>query len=273
MAYDGQLAAIPSTARLYTLGEFEITALGRRRRVDIYLPLGYDRSRTMRYPVMYMWDGQNLFEPHRSFSGAWRIGASLDLLVAAGELPPTIVVAIDHGGPERISEQSPWKDERFKGRGEGEAFLGWVTDHLKPTIDQVLRTRPEAAYTAVAGSSMGGLTSLYALYHAPHVFGRAAAFSPSLHIAKGAIFDFVRSKGRPEGTRLYLDVGAREIGRPERSRPITEAARRLDALFRSQGWQPGHDYKWLLDPRGTHSESCWSARFPRAMRFLWGDLV
>lgn len=273
MPYAAQLARIPSTSRLYTLGTFEIPALKRERRVDIYLPLGYERTWHQHYPVLYMWDGQNVFEPHRSFAGAWRVGASLDLLTAAGELPPLIVVGIDNGGSHRLSEQSPWPDERFKARGEGDVFLEWVTRDLKPTIDRVLRTRPEPRYTAVAGSSMGGLTSLYALYHAPEVFGRAAVFSPALHFAKGAIFDYIKQTPRPEAGRLYLDVGGMEVGRRERSRPFADAARKMDRLLREQGWQYREDYLWLYDSRGAHTEACWAHRFPAAMRFLWGDLL
>lgn len=272
MPYAAQLARIPATSRLYTLGVFDIPALGRKRRVDVYLPLGYERSWHQRYPVLYMWDGQNLFEPHRAFAGAWRVGASLDLLTAAGELPPLIVVGIDNGGADRLNEQSPWADERFGARGEGETFLRWVTDDLKPTIDRVLRTKPGAAHTAVAGSSMGGLTSLYALYHAPQVFGRAAVFSPSLHFARSAVFDYVRRTPRPEGGRLYLDVGGMEVGRHDRSRPFAEHARRMDELLRAQGWRHREDYFWLYDSKGAHSEECWAQRFPAAMRFLWGDL-
>ncbi len=273
MPYAAQLARIPSTSRLYTLGVFDIPKLKRKRRVDVYLPLGYERSWHLRYPVLYMWDGQNLFEHQRSFCGAWRVGASLDLLTAAGELPPLIVVGIDNGGADRLSEQSPWPDERFKAKGEGDDFLKWVTHDLKPTIDRVLRTKPDPAHTAVAGSSMGGLTSLYALYHARETFGRAAVFSPSLHFAKGAVFDYIREQERPENARLYLDVGGMEVGRKERSRPFAEHARRMDQILRTQGWRQRQDYFWLYDARGAHSELCWANRFPAAMRFLWGDLL
>ncbi|MBO9542291.1 alpha/beta hydrolase [bacterium] len=273
MQYAIQLSTLPSSPRLFTLGELSIPRLGRKRRVDVYLPIGYERARLTRYPVMYMWDGQNLFEHQRAFMGAWRIGASLDLLTAAGELPPMIVVGIDNGGEHRLSEQSPWPDTAFNSKGEGDDFLSFVTDVVKPTVDRTLRTKPDRDFTAVAGSSMGGLTSLYALYQAPEVFGRAAAFSPSLHFAKAAIFDYLKERPKPDSARLYLDVGGREVGRAERSRPITNQARRLDAILRSQGWTHRDDYFWLVDPKGTHSEACWATRFPAAMRFLWGDLL
>ena len=120
---------------------------------------------------------------------------------------------------------------------------------------------------------MGGLTSLYALHHAPHVFGRAAVFSPSLHFARGAVFDYIRGQQKPQGSRLYVDTGSREVGTGPRSRYIVDSSRRLDNLLRIKGWQPNQDYRWIVDPKGTHSESCWARRFPAAMRFLWGDLV
>lgn len=268
MHHLAQLAAFPPTPRLFTLGMLPMPGGFRRRRVDVYLPLGYGRSLTMRHPVLYMWDGQNLFDPRRAFAGSWFVGAAVDLLVAAGEVPPMIIVGIDHGGPDRLSELSPWPDERYQARGEGDAFLAFVSKTVKPTVDRLLRTHRGAEYTAVAGSSMGGLMTLYAHLKEPEIFGRAAAFSPSVHFAQGALLDFVRTQRPAEGTRLYLDIGGQESGKTS---PLTaQAVRDLDVVLTSQGWK-APDYRWRFDPRGTHSEACWVGRFPEAMRHLWGD--
>lgn len=271
MLHHAHLAAQPPSHRRFTLGLLPLPGSSRRRRVDVHLPLGYGQSRTLRYPVLYMWDGQNLFDPYRAFAGsAWYVGASLDLLVAAGEIPPMIVVGIDHGGRDRLSELSPWADEAHQARGEGDRFLEFAIEVVKPTVDRLLRTHRGPEYTALAGSSMGGLMTLYAHLKEPRVFSRAAAFSPSVHFARGALLDYVPTVSPVADSRLYLDIGGQESG--STSHLTAQRARDLDARLRAQGWtEPA--YRWRFDRRGTHSEASWAERFPEAMRYLWDGVT
>ncbi|HEX8832202.1 MAG TPA: alpha/beta hydrolase-fold protein, partial [Longimicrobium sp.] len=156
---------------------FPIPQLHRTRRVWVYLPPDYASS-SKRYPVLYMHDGQNVFDDSTSGFGEWGVDETLDSLFATGD-PGVIVVAVDHGGAKRLDEYSPFINPRHGG-GEGDAYVDFLAQTLKPLIDRRYRTRPDRLNTGVAGSSMGGLISLYAALKYPDVFGRAGIFSPSL---------------------------------------------------------------------------------------------
>jgi hypothetical protein len=151
--------------------EFDMPQLNRRRRVWLYLPPDYATSGTRRYPVLYMHDGQNVFDAATSFVGEWGVDETLDSLHAAGELS-LIVVAVDHGGDERFDEYNPWTHPEHGG-GRGDEYVDFLVETLKPYIDAHYRTRPDRLNTGVAGSSMGGLISFYAMMKYPDVFGRA----------------------------------------------------------------------------------------------------
>src|SRR5215510_3458436 len=177
-----------------------------RRDVDIYLPASYRIATSRRYPVVYMQDGQNLSDPATAFAGTWDLEAALERLAARGlEL---IVVGVHHAGEDRLTEYSPFPDRKLGG-GEGELYLSFLVNTLKPRIDRLFRTRTECDETAILGSSMGGLISLYAYFRHPSVFGRAGVMSPSLWFGQGAILDYVGAAKAPGG-RVYLDVGGRE---------------------------------------------------------------
>ncbi len=220
---------------------------------------------------MYMFDGQNLFDPTTSFCGDWEVDLTIDALVMRQEMEPVICVGIYNGGEHRISEQSPWVDPHFECRGEAAAFLDWIAGSLKALIDRQFRTLSGPEHTGVGGSSMGGLTALYALFSRPDVFGRALCMSPSFWFARGAIFDYVASMpSRPSSTRVYLDFGTREA-RPGPGTRLLRDARIMRELLVALGYTPGGDLKWVEDPSGIHNEACWNARLPGAFRFLWSQ--
>ena len=257
--------------KLLLLGPLPVTGLDRSRQVAVYLPPGYDAESSRRYPVMYMFDGQNLFDPTTSFCGDWEVDLTIDALVMRQEMDPIVCVGIYNGGEHRISEQSPWADPNFECRGEADAFLDWIAGPLKALIDRQFRTLSAPEHTGVGGSSMGGLTSLYALFSRPDVFGRALCMSPSFWFARGAIFDYVASmSSRPAGTRVYLDFGTREA-RPGPGTRLLRDARIMRELLVALGYVPGGDLKWVEDPSGIHNEACWNARLPGAFSFLWGQ--
>jgi predicted alpha/beta superfamily hydrolase len=250
-----------------------------RRTVDVYLPDSYYEGRG-RYPVVYMQDGQNLSDPQTAFAGTWELDQTLARLAARGI--EAIVVGVYNAGDERLIEYSPFPDRRHGG-GEADAYLTFLTNTLKPRIDRTFRTRPGRETTAIFGSSMGGLVSLYAYFRFPMVFGRAGVMSPSIWYGQGAVLDFIKEARTPRG-RLYLDVGTQEGGatlrdvrragrllvrkgfardrQAQRSRATpqkTERAARQDGKPR---------LRYLEHIGGRHSEADWAVRLEGALEFL-----
>jgi predicted alpha/beta superfamily hydrolase len=187
--------------------EFQMTELGRSRKVWIYLPPGYS-SGSSRYPVLYMHDGQNVFDNATSFVGEWGVDETLDSLNALGD-KDVIVVAVDHGGDRRFDEYSPWKNAKYGG-GEGGKYVDFLVKTLKPYIDSHYRTIPDRLNTAIAGSSMGGLISLYAILKYPDVFSKAGIFSPAFWVAPEAYAFIAQAPPLRPDSRLYFVIGAQE---------------------------------------------------------------
>ena len=227
------------------------------RTVVVHLPGAYDEE-VRRYPVIYMQDGQNLFDDGTSFAGSWGLG---DELVQASRLgADAIIVGVYHASQHRVAEYSPFVDERVGG-GEAAAYLTWLCDVLRPAINDRYRTLPAREHTGVAGSSMGGLLSLFAIFERSDTFGFAAVMSPSLWFARGAIFVWVQSKPFADA-RIYLDTGAREG-----ERTLANAQRMRDILI-AKGYQPGERLRWVEDAIGVHHESAWGRRFRKALPAL-----
>ncbi len=225
--------------------------LGYPRTVLLYLPTGYEDGE-QRYPVVYMQDGQNLFDPAAAFGGqTWQVGKTMAQL--AGEGLEAIIVAPYHMESRRIQEYNPFPHWQ---QGVGSLYSAFLTDTLKPLIDHDFRTLVSAQHTVIAGSSMGGLISLYTYCMRPDVFGRAAVMSPSLWVAQGAIYAVVREKLKPGG-KLYLDNGTRE-----------SSAQPMAALLRQKGYRPGEDFLYVHGRGERHTESAWARRLPGALRFL-----
>jgi len=179
--------------------------LKNRRDVDVYLPDSY-RGGSGDHPVVYVQDGQNLSDPGKAFAGTWELDRVFDELAARGVEP--IVVGIHHTGRRRLLEYSPYPDRRHGG-GDADLYLAFLVDTLKPRVDRFFRTRRERESTAILGSSMGGLLSLYGFFRYPSVFGRGGVMSPSIWYGQAAILDFIGEAQTPTG-RLYLDVGTAE---------------------------------------------------------------
>jgi predicted alpha/beta superfamily hydrolase len=237
------------------LGAVSSPQLGNTRDVFVYLPPSY-RRRT-RHPVIYMQDGQNLFDPALSFAGSWRVDRTLDRACRRGL--EAVVVGIANAGPARLDEYSPWPGP--DGGGAGARYLAFVTDTVKPLIDQRFRTLPEAEHTGIAGSSMGGLMALYAFFRQPDRWGFAAALSPSLWFAQAELLELVAGSGPPRG-RLYLDVGLLEGERH------VHAVRHLRDRLVALGYRTDRHLRCVVDPLGRHHESDWGRRFRRALPFL-----
>ncbi len=243
-------------------GELHVVAgvpspqLGNQRDVLVYVPPSYG-SGSARYQVLYMQDGQNLFDPATSFAGSWGVGESIAW--ASRRCYEAIVVGIPNAGTTRIDEYSPFAGA--EGGGAGDRYLEFVTGTVKPLVDERFRTLRDREYTGIAGSSMGGLISLYAFFRHPDVFGFAAALSPSVWFADGAILEVIARAPRVPG-RLYVDIGSRE---GERS---VGFARRLRDVLLAKGYEEGRDVRWIEDGAGVHNEAAWGRRFRQALPFL-----
>jgi predicted alpha/beta superfamily hydrolase len=225
--------------------------LDNEREVLIYLPPGHDTS-PARYPVVYMQDGQNLFDSETAFGGIeWQVDETMESLSAEGL--PAIVVGLPHMGPARIAEYSPFPQRA----GRGEAYLRFIVETVKPLIDSTYRTRPERAATGLLGSSMGGLISLYGFFRYPSVFGFMGGLSPAFWYGGPALYTYITHAPHPPG-RLYLDRGTTERG----------GAKRMYDLLVQHGYRPNQDILYVEEVDGEHTETAWARRLPGALRFL-----
>ena len=245
---------------------FPMPQLGRTRRVWLYLPPGYATS-TRRYPVLYMQDGQNVFDDATSFAGEWGVDEALDSL-PRGRMQ-AIVVAVDHGGSRRLDEYDPWVNPDPKlGGGEGAAYADFLVHTLKPYVDAHYRTRADAAHTAVTGSSMGALIALYAALRYPETFGRAGLFSCATWITGEHLYEMARAvkPGRPR-QRFFFVSGALETADGAMARD----QRRMVDTLRAAGFHLGSDLRSTVSPDGRHSEWFWRREFPAVYRSLFEE--
>jgi predicted alpha/beta superfamily hydrolase len=251
--------------RLQIHRRFASQHLSSRRDIAVYLPPGYCQS-TERYPVFYLQDGQNLFDPATAFAGQdWRAGATADAMTARGEIRPVILVGVYNTGVHRISEYTPTRNARRKG-GKADRYARMLARELKPFIDREYRTLKGAVDTAVGGSSLGALASLVAALQYPRVFGSAAIISPSVWWDNRSILALVRSYKSAARPRLWLDMGTAEGESPQH---LVEDARALrDALF-EKCWREDTDLSYHEIQGGTHSERDWAARFGSILAYLF----
>ena len=230
--------------------------IGYARRLRIYLPPDYAQG-TRRYPVLYMFDGQNLFDDATSYIGEWGVDESMDALARNDDFP-AIVVGIDHGNELRINELIPYWNVRFL-PNTGDAFIDDLVHTIKPFVDANYRTLADREHTAILGSSLGGLSADYSLHRYPQVFGKAGVFSPSYWVSDEPYAIATRTP-LPAGSRVYLYMGGRE---GDDSVPSLE---KMAAILRSQ---PGVQVVSHVAPEAEHNETAWRAEFPRAVRWLF----
>ena len=257
-------AARPSTAGpgVHVLAQrLAMPGLGRERTIRLYLPPSYETSSDRRYPVIYMHDAQNLFDAATaSFGNEWGVDETLDAFARTRGFE-AIVVGIDHGSDERIHELSPWTNPKY-GPAQGDQYMAFVVDVVKPFIDARYRTRPGCADTAIVGSSLGGLESHYALLRYPQVFGKAAIFSPSYWFS-GEVYAQTKAHPWPAGTRVYFYIGGREG-----DESLPDVQRMLPLLATAD--HAVRDVTLHVEPANEHDERAWRAEFPRAVAWLFG---
>jgi predicted alpha/beta superfamily hydrolase len=243
--------------------DFESKILNSKRPITVYLPPGYEEHPEMRNPVLYMQDGQNLFESERAFAGQhWRLDSAADDAIGRRTAEPMIIVGVDHAGTGRIDEYTPTRDERRRAGGKANDYSRMLIEELKPIIDARYRTRPEGEHTALGGSSLGGLLSLYLGLTHPDVFGRLAVMSPSVWWDGKAILKSVDRFNATRRPRIWLDVGGKE------GRDTLNDIRLLRDRLMAKGWG-GSDLAYHEDHRGEHSETAWARRVGEVLEFLF----
>lgn len=243
---------------------FALPQLRRTRRVWVYLPPDYEGD-TRRYPVLYLQDGQNVFDQYTSFAGEWGVDETLNQLAASGQdLGGCLVVAVDNGGRHRLDEYSPWRNKRTQRGGEGAQYVDFMVNTLKPLIDHHYRTQPARESTGVAGSSMGGLLATYAALRYPDVFGRVGVLSPAYWFAAPALLSYVAQQPPRPDTRWYFICGTQES--PSMV-PLMTAVR--DALYNAGVPANNLNFKVIAD--GQHAEWFWRREFGDAYRWLFAE--
>lgn len=248
--------------------DFPSAILGNRRDVHVYLPPGYARSRA-RYPVLYLHDGQNCFDAATSFAGVeWGVDETAERLIAQKLIAPLIVVAVDNAKENRIHEYAPTRgrvepsgDRALRSKGQARKYGRFLAEELKPFIDARYRTRQEAEFTGLGGSSLGGLVTLSLGLWFPKVFTRLAVMSPSVWWDECVIYRMVEGVKRKPPLKIWLDTGTAEPG--------WERARGLRDRLLAKEWQPGEDFLYCEVEGAGHYEGAWAERIGVVLQFLF----
>jgi len=239
-------------------GQLGVTIIGERQ-ITIYLPPGYNDRSERRYPVLYMQDGQNLFDDARAFAGrSWRLRDAADEAIGLRTASPMMIVGVDHAGNDRVEEFTPTHDEVRKACGKADEYGVFLFYKVKRAIDDTYLTHPDQFF--VGGSSLGGLVSMHLALRYP-VRG-AIVMSPSVWWDNRAIVKEVDDYADSRRPHLWLDIGGRE------GREALEGARLLRDRLRAKGWNDA-TLRYYEDRRAEHSERAWGARVRKALEFLF----
>ncbi|MDX2146960.1 MAG: alpha/beta hydrolase-fold protein [Planctomycetota bacterium] len=257
-------------------------AAGLMRDLLVWLPPGYSdpANANVRYPVLYLMDGQNLFESRAGLPAEWAADETATTLIEGGKIRPIIIVGVPNAGESRIEEYMPVLPRKPAVMGErsmaGPAFVRWLLDEVKPRVDRTLRTAAGPENTAIGGASLGGLISLYAGSKHPEVFGKVLAESPTLGIRGQAHWrDVFGSDSLVWPARVYVAAGRNELGmateNAERNSEYVKLAIELHEHLQSKGRSSsgGVQTKLVIDD-GEHNEKAWASRLPGALEFLFG---
>jgi predicted alpha/beta superfamily hydrolase len=259
------------TGNIQRHSAFPSKILGNRRDVLVYLPKGYRRSTVRRYPVLYLHDGQNVFDAATSFAGVeWGADETAQRLTAAKLIEPLIIVAVANTGEDRIHEYAPTAARidplRMQSKGSLRSYGRFLIEELKPFIDREYRTKRAAEFTGLGGSSLGGLATLVLGLWFPNYFTRLAVLSPSIWWDDCAIYKIVDALDETEKPplKIWLDTGTREEG--------WERARELRDRLVEKGWRLHDDLLYLEADGSDHSEGAWATRMDPVLRFLFPPL-
>lgn len=251
----------PGQAILKVYADILSPQLRNYRDILVALPGDYGQQADG-HPVIYLQDGQNLFDPMTSYAGDWGLVETLDAL--APDQPQPILVGVPNMGRRRRYEYSPFRDI-IHGGGGGDRYLAFLVETVKPLVDASFRTRPGRPHTVIAGSSLGGLISLYGLFRYADVFGAASVQSPALWFADGAMLRFVEDMADLAVGRVHLDVGTEE------GAEALLDVRALRTLLAAAGHRSGIDLSYVEEQGADHDEAAWGRRFRDALPFLLGS--
>jgi predicted alpha/beta superfamily hydrolase len=258
------------TGDIRPVNNFHSKILNNDRDVLVYLPPDYEATKK-RYSVLYLHDGQNLFDGATSFipGQEWRVDETAQRLIAAGRIEPLIIVGINNAGKDRINEYTPAEDAKYKMGGKADLYGRMLLEELKPFIDAHYRTKKGAQYTGLGGSSLGGLVSIYLALKYPTIFGRAAVVSPSVWFANKQIVHYVESLPKKPKVRIWMDIGTREGGTAEEAQKLVNDARLLKETLIKKGWELGKDLKYVEAEGAQHNEAAWATRVESILTFLF----
>ena len=276
-----------SAGQLRKHDQFRSRFLRNNRDLIVYRPPGYDHQPFARFPVLYLQDGQNLFERATSFAGQdWNVHGAADHMIGVGAVQPLIIVGIYNTGKSRIYEYTPVKSPKLGG-GRADRYGKFLVEEVMPFIQREYRVNPDPRGTGIGGSSLGGLLSLYLGLKHPQVFGKIAALSPSVWWHQRMMMQFAASVTlRPPERKLSIfrrraaEPGLEaprptiwlDIGTKEGPRIVPDVEQFRDILLQ-KGWRPGEDLHYERVEGGEHNELAWSQRIGRVLQFLYSSQV
>jgi enterochelin esterase-like enzyme len=241
------------------------------RYLRVWLPPGYDdaSNQNRHYPVLYLNDGQNLFESSTAFGGVeWQVDEAADRLIREGAVPPMIIVGMDNTGKDRIREYMPYRSLHPRMlRVQGHHYPDFLTKEIMPFVESAYRVATEPENTGLGGSSLGALIALYTAIARPGRIGRLLLESPSLWASNRQLTKESRT-ARIWPERIFLAAGTAEAGSPERSRTVVDDVRELAAIIRRAVLSEKR-LRMVIAEGAAHTESAWAARFPEALQFLF----
>jgi enterochelin esterase-like enzyme len=238
--------------------------LPRARDLIVYLPASYEQDSQARLPVLYLQDGQNLFDGATSFIPGmdWHVRETADQLIAQGAIRPLIIVGIYNTGKARLGEYTPSRDKKMGG-GRASRYGRMLIEEIIPFIDSEYRTLSGPGNTGIGGSSLGGLLAIYLGLRFAQVFGRLAILSPSVWWNQSSILKFAARARVHERPRIWLDVGTKEGSRS------AENVEKLRDVLARKGWQEGRDLHFEVIPGAEHNEAAWGQRVGPFLQFLF----
>ena len=253
-----------SAPNLVKHAQFPSRFLRNKRDLVVYLPPGYDAHLARSFPVLYLHDGQNLFDGATSFIPGvdWHVGQTADDGIHNGRVEPLIIVGIYNAGRQRLGEYTPTRMPRLGG-GRANRYARFLLEEVRPFVHAQYRAERAAQNTGIGGSSLGGLVSLYLGLKQPEIFGKIAALSPSVWWNERVILRFAQSAAVQPLPRIWLDIGTREGPR------IVEDVERFRDTLLHKGWRVGRDLHYQRVEGAEHNEAAWAKRVGPFLEFLF----
>lgn len=257
---------------MFRVHDIDSRHLGVRRRITVWLPPGGRRRSDTHLPVLYLNDGQNLFDSSRAFGGmTWRAAETAERLIRRRHIPPLVIVGIDHGASRRAREYLPVEDDRNPDARKplGREYAAFFTRELIPFVTRAYGVARGAANTGLGGSSYGAIAALYTSLVHPGTFGRLLLESPSLYVGRGYMLRRAAA-ARRWPSRVYVGVGTAETSRGDWNEETVVNVLKLAQVLQRAG-VGGKRLRVAIDEGATHSESAWANRLEAALQFLYGS--